>query len=188
MKYSDQDVKEITNIVEQLKRDFPGRSLKRIIKDAEHVYLNRKTHKPTNSSPPEHVLKNIERVKKAEEDRKKQGRSLPRAWFVHSAIPASNWLTRTKSTNENSSPKSLSADSKVKPYPEKAKDQFIEGYDFELSEEVNKTEVEIFREGSIHQVTVNAYERNPEARRKCIAHYGARCCACGFDFENDTVK
>jgi len=37
-------------------------------------------------------------------------------------------------------------------------------------------------EGSAMQVTVNAYERNPEARRLCIAHYGCRCCICGFDF------
>ena len=37
-------------------------------------------------------------------------------------------------------------------------------------------------EGSAMQVTVNAYERNPEARRRCIAHYGCRCCICGFDF------
>jgi predicted HNH restriction endonuclease len=29
---------------------------------------------------------------------------------------------------------------------------------------------------------VNAYERNPEARRRCIEHYGSRCCICGFDF------
>jgi predicted HNH restriction endonuclease len=31
-------------------------------------------------------------------------------------------------------------------------------------------------------VTVNAYERNPEARRQCIAAYGAACCICGFLF------
>jgi 5-methylcytosine-specific restriction enzyme A len=40
----------------------------------------------------------------------------------------------------------------------------------------------IFREGAVRQVSVNAYERNPQARQKCIDHYGARCCACGFDF------
>jgi len=37
-------------------------------------------------------------------------------------------------------------------------------------------------EGAAMQVTVNAYERNPEARRRCIAHYGCRCFVCGFDF------
>ena len=29
---------------------------------------------------------------------------------------------------------------------------------------------------------MNAYERNPEARRRCIEHYGAKCVVCGFDF------
>jgi predicted HNH restriction endonuclease len=27
------------------------------------------------------------------------------------------------------------------------------------------------------------YERNPEARRRCIEHHGASCCVCGFNFE-----
>lgn len=38
-------------------------------------------------------------------------------------------------------------------------------------------------EGAVRQVSVNRYERNPEARQKCIAHYGCRCLVCGFDFE-----
>ena len=37
-------------------------------------------------------------------------------------------------------------------------------------------------EGTIYRVAVNAYERNPEARRLCIAHYGTSCTICGFDF------
>jgi 5-methylcytosine-specific restriction endonuclease McrA len=40
-----------------------------------------------------------------------------------------------------------------------------------------------YSEGAVHQVTVNAYERDAEARKKCIAHYGARCFVCGFDFQ-----
>ena len=39
-----------------------------------------------------------------------------------------------------------------------------------------------YPEGDKTQITVNAYERNPEARRKCIKHYGAVCYVCGFDF------
>ncbi len=34
----------------------------------------------------------------------------------------------------------------------------------------------------IARVLVNAYERNPAARRACKEHYGATCCICGFDF------
>lgn len=38
-------------------------------------------------------------------------------------------------------------------------------------------------EGAINQVLNTEYERNSEARRQCLAHYGIRCAVCGFDFE-----
>ena len=38
------------------------------------------------------------------------------------------------------------------------------------------------REGARYQITVNAYERNPIARDRCIAHYGPTCFVCGFNF------
>lgn len=38
------------------------------------------------------------------------------------------------------------------------------------------------REGARYQVLVNAYERNLEARRQCIAAHGTDCCICGFSF------
>lgn len=38
-------------------------------------------------------------------------------------------------------------------------------------------------EGSRREITVNAYERNPDARRECIRHYGTSCVVCGFNFE-----
>lgn len=37
-------------------------------------------------------------------------------------------------------------------------------------------------EGAVRVVAVNAYERNPEARRLCIEHHGTACCICGFSF------
>lgn len=37
-------------------------------------------------------------------------------------------------------------------------------------------------EGAACRITVNAYERNPEARRQCIEVHGTRCCVCGFSF------
>lgn len=49
-----------------------------------------------------------------------------------------------------------------------------------LPEEIVQTDGLV--EGAIRTITINAYERNPEARRRCIAHYGASCMACGFDF------
>lgn len=38
-------------------------------------------------------------------------------------------------------------------------------------------------EGAARKITVNAFERNPAARRKCIDHHGCRCAVCGLDFE-----
>jgi putative restriction endonuclease len=38
-------------------------------------------------------------------------------------------------------------------------------------------------EGTLRRVAVNAYERNPKARRECLAHYGAWCIICGFNFK-----
>lgn len=40
-----------------------------------------------------------------------------------------------------------------------------------------------YLEGTTKRIAVNYYERNPEARTKCILHYGKKCIACGFDFE-----
>ena len=37
-------------------------------------------------------------------------------------------------------------------------------------------------EGAVRQVLVNRYERDPLARRRCVAHYGPTCVACGFSF------
>lgn len=38
-------------------------------------------------------------------------------------------------------------------------------------------------EGKAITVMVNAYERNREARQKCIDHYGLNCKVCDFNFE-----
>jgi len=42
--------------------------------------------------------------------------------------------------------------------------------------------VEQLPAGSVRMVVVNAYERNPEARTRCLAFHKARCSACGLDF------
>ena len=41
-----------------------------------------------------------------------------------------------------------------------------------------------YPEGSVRPILVNSYERNAEARRKCVEHWGLRCLVCGFDFES----
>ena len=38
-------------------------------------------------------------------------------------------------------------------------------------------------EGAKKRVTINAYERNPKARKKCLDCYGYKCSVCEFDFE-----
>jgi predicted HNH restriction endonuclease len=37
-------------------------------------------------------------------------------------------------------------------------------------------------EGAVYRVPVNVYERNPKARRLCLAEYGYDCVVCGFNF------
>jgi predicted HNH restriction endonuclease len=39
-------------------------------------------------------------------------------------------------------------------------------------------------EGAAYRVSVNAYERNQEARRRCIEHHGVSCCICTFNFRD----
>ena len=38
-------------------------------------------------------------------------------------------------------------------------------------------------EGAKKVITVNAYERDRNARNRCIRHWGVKCVVCGFDFE-----
>lgn len=40
-----------------------------------------------------------------------------------------------------------------------------------------------YTEGVRKAITVNAYERNTEARKACIQRHGTICKGCGFDFE-----
>ncbi len=51
-----------------------------------------------------------------------------------------------------------------------------------LPEELIPTQAETFIEGAKKQIIINAYERNPIARNKCIQIHGSKCVICGFDF------
>ena len=55
-----------------------------------------------------------------------------------------------------------------------------------LSDDINEVEeVETnirFREGATSQTIINSYERNPQARKKCLEYYGTSCFICEFDF------
>jgi 5-methylcytosine-specific restriction enzyme A len=50
-----------------------------------------------------------------------------------------------------------------------------------LPEEVHKEDEHI--EGAVVAIIINRYEREDQARKKCIAHHGCKCLVCGFDFE-----
>ncbi|WP_198402997.1 HNH endonuclease [Pseudoalteromonas sp. 1_2015MBL_MicDiv] len=50
-----------------------------------------------------------------------------------------------------------------------------------MPEEV--TGADTYIEGATKVVTINKYERDVKARKKCIAHFGCVCQVCGFDFE-----
>lgn len=39
-----------------------------------------------------------------------------------------------------------------------------------------------YTEGALKSVTVNRFERDPDARTACIAHWGTKCAVCHFDF------
>lgn len=45
------------------------------------------------------------------------------------------------------------------------------------------TDTSTLPEGAVMQVTINKYERNRNARERCIAAKGYKCCVCGIDFE-----
>lgn len=58
--------------------------------------------------------------------------------------------------------------------------ELVTSFEFSTAEEVSDSK-DLF-EGTVYQIVVNAYERNPEARLKCISYYGSVCFICGFDF------
>ena len=56
---------------------------------------------------------------------------------------------------------------------------------FSTSGENEATEIispDALIEGATKRISVNAYERNPVARARCIEAYGAICCVCDFNF------
>jgi 5-methylcytosine-specific restriction protein A len=44
-------------------------------------------------------------------------------------------------------------------------------------------EIDSYYEGAKTRITVNAYERDKNARQKCVKHFGINCYICGFNFE-----
>lgn len=59
--------------------------------------------------------------------------------------------------------------------------------DIDIPEEIRlypEEEENIYKEGKAKQVYVNIYERDRNAREKCIEHYGHKCFVCGILLED----
>lgn len=52
-----------------------------------------------------------------------------------------------------------------------------------LPPEQYEEEIELFEEGAVKNISVNAYERSKEARDACLKAFGYKCIVCEFDFE-----
>ena len=44
-------------------------------------------------------------------------------------------------------------------------------------------DTQTYYEGATKQIKLNVYERNANARKQCIRHYGLNCYICGFNFQ-----
>ena len=53
-----------------------------------------------------------------------------------------------------------------------------------ISNDVVTHITETFREGKSKDIIQTRYERNPEARKRCLSYYGPTCKVCAFNFEH----
>jgi len=73
--------------------------------------------------------------------------------------------------------------------PQKLYDLIMKKNEHEiLAEKLYKKDIRNLTEGEKKQITVNTYERSPQARQKCIEKYGTKCSVCNFDFEQKYGK
>lgn len=60
----------------------------------------------------------------------------------------------------------------------------IHRFEYRSADEPGPAPGKTFPEGAVTRVTVNKYERDPSARKKCLAKYGHKCSVCELDFED----
>ena len=90
------------------------------------------------------------------------------------------WL-RIDSQRKHSSDWIIFLNRELKQYvPSPDYSNILQADDFQSPDEIDVQEK--YFEGKAKQVLVNAYERDPKARRKSIEHHGAICAACEFNF------
>ncbi|MFD9626654.1 HNH endonuclease [Peribacillus muralis] len=65
------------------------------------------------------------------------------------------------------------------------RDYIMSFFESDLTQGYYPDEVsETLEEGKRKTIRVNVYERNPIARKQCMAHYGVQCQVCGLNFED----
>jgi 5-methylcytosine-specific restriction protein A len=74
---------------------------------------------------------------------------------------------------------------KLKPSLVKALEEMNLTGEIEEPDEIPVTTADKLFEGAKRTITVNAYERNSQARRRCVEHHGEKCMACGFNFKEE---
>lgn len=86
--------------------------------------------------------------------------------------------------DDNNKPFTFAGTARAKSYqntsPVQITWEIINNFDVEP---LNNNEISALPEGKRKQLIGNGYERNPEARKRCVKHYGYQCCICNFDFE-----
>jgi hypothetical protein len=60
----------------------------------------------------------------------------------------------------------------------------IDRFEYQSADEPEPEAGQTFPEGAVTRVTVNKYERDPAARKRCLAAYGHTCAVCDLDFED----
>lgn len=85
-------------------------------------------------------------------------------------------------SNQRDLTKSVQQASHIKLLPEESESaqRKLKTHDSTLPEEISQPSGLV--EGAVRSIKVNAYERNPHARRQCIEAHGTNCCICGFNF------
>lgn len=72
---------------------------------------------------------------------------------------------------------------KFRPELKEAFEHYIQSRQSAAPQEINEHEAPQLWEGTKKTVQVNRYERNLEARRRCLEKYGYRCTVCNMNFE-----
>lgn len=67
---------------------------------------------------------------------------------------------------------------------ETALSRALSRFEYQSADETGPQSGQTFPEGAVARVTVNRYERDPAARKKCLVQYGHQCSVCDLDFED----